>query len=89
MPEAEDPNNPELLAPGMTSSRLGIVAFGALGEGRAVVGLKLGDPGAPGEAPKVPIPREAPKVPRFDPLVPPFGLKLGDPGAPGKAPKFC
>ena len=88
MPVAEDPNSPELLAPGITSSRLGIVTFGALSEGRSVVGLKPGDPGSPGEAPKVPMPGEAPKGPVLDELMA-VGLKLRDPGAPGKAPKFC
>jgi hypothetical protein len=71
VPDAEDPNNPDLLAPGITSSRVGIVAFGALRELRAVVELKLGDPGAPGEAPKLPIPGEALRV---DPLSLAFGL---------------
>ena len=89
VPDAEGSNNPELLAPGITSSRLGIVTFGALSERRSVVGLKPGDPGSPGEAPKVPMPGEAPKGPVLDELIPAVGLKLRDPGAPGKAPKFC
>ena len=89
MPDVEDPNNPELVAPGITSSRLGIVTVGALREGRSVVGLKLDDPGSPGKAPKVPMPREAAKGPVLGTLVPAVGLKLGDPGSPGKAPKVC
>jgi hypothetical protein len=36
---AGDGNNPELLTPGITESRLGLVGFGELDEGRAGVGL--------------------------------------------------